>query len=242
MAPSLRADMDRPRSTAPARLQPVGGRRRTALRLGGGAVAIWAGLSLIGLLFTHVISPNGPPAWDSGVVDRLAAHRTTALDTATQLGSGIANTQTVIVVTLAVMLLLRWRLGRWYESWVVVAAIIGELVVFVAITATVHRDRPTVVRLDAAPPTSSFPSGHTAAAVALYGCLAILLLKLWPGVAARLAATLLFAIPVVVGLSRLYRGMHFPTDVLFGALGGGLWLSVVVTTLLAARRPRLHAG
>ena len=148
----------------------------------------------------------------------------------------IADSATAIAMTIVVFLLLRWRLGRWFESWIVVAAIAGELLVFVAITATVHRARPAVERLDPAPPTSSFPSGHTAAAVALYGCIAVLLLVLWPGLASRLAACVLFAIPFVVGFSRMYRGMHFPSDVLFGAIGGALWLTVVTTTLLP-RRP-----
>src|SRR5659263_577088 len=70
------------------------------------------------------------------------------------IGGGIANTQTAIAVTVVVVLLLRWCLGRWYESWLLVTAIAGELLVFVAITATVHRARPAVERLDAAPPTS----------------------------------------------------------------------------------------
>jgi membrane-associated phospholipid phosphatase len=134
-----------------------------------------------------------------------------------------------------VVLALRWKLGRWYESWVVVAAIAGELLVFLAVTATVQRERPPVERLDPAPPTSSFPSGHTAAALALYGCVALVVLFSWPGVRSRLFAVLLFAVPVVVGTSRLYRGMHYPSDVLFGAIGGGLWLLLVVTTLLPRR-------
>jgi membrane-associated phospholipid phosphatase len=49
--------------------------------------------------------------------------------------------------------------------------------------------------------------------------------------ATRVAVVVLFCIPVVVGLSRLYRGMHYPTDVLAGALTGGLWLLLVITTL-----------
>jgi undecaprenyl-diphosphatase len=119
----------------------------------------------------------------------------------------------------------------------VITAIGGELLVFLAVTATVHRPRPDVILLDAAPPTSSFPSGHTAAAMALYGCLAILvLLILAHRRAAQVAAFLLFAVPVIVGISRLYRGMHYPTDVIIGALGGGLWLLIVVTTLLPSRR------
>ena len=109
----------------------------------------------------------------------------------------------------------------------------GELFVFLAVTNTVHRARPAVPRLDGAPPTSSFPSGHIAAAVALYGCLAVLVLWIYgPRTAARVAAFVLCWIPVVVGVSRPYRGMHYPSDVLMGAVGGGLWLLLVITTLL----------
>jgi membrane-associated phospholipid phosphatase len=111
------------------------------------------------------------------------------------------------------------------------------LLVFYSVTATVHRPRPPVIRLDAAPPTSSFPSGHTAAAVALYGCIAILVLWIYGRrPATRVAAIVLCCVPVVVGVSRVYRGMHYPTDVLAGALVGGLWLLLVMTTLLPRQR------
>jgi membrane-associated phospholipid phosphatase len=239
VSPSLHADTGHHRRTARAHPQLPGGPRRAALRLGGGAVALWALISLLGLVLTHVVSPNGAPSWDAGVESWFAARRSSTLNTVTSIGSGIANTETAIAVTVILVVLLRWRLGRWYESWVVVAAIAGELLVFLAITATVHRARPSVPQLDIAPPTSSFPSGHTAAAVALYGCVAVLLVRFWPGVESRIARWLFFAIPVIVGMSRLYRGMHFPSDVVFGAVGGGLWLLIVVTTLLPARH---HPG
>src|SRR5207244_892809 len=101
-------------------------------------------------------------------------------------------------------------------------------------TATVARARPVVPHLDAAPPTSSFPSGHTGAAVALYCCIAIIVLRnmrqRW---LAASIAVLCFVIPVVVGLSRIYRGMHFATDVIAGAIAGGVWLTLVVAVLLS---------
>jgi undecaprenyl-diphosphatase len=117
-----------------------------------------------------------------------------------------------------------------------VTSIVGELVIFLATTTVVPQRRPTVPKLDPAPPTSSYPSGHTAAAVCLYGCLAILLLWLYAGrPGARIVACLLFCVPVFVAVSRVYRGMHYPSDVLAGALLGAMWLSLVTRTFLPHR-------
>jgi len=226
------AVVTRERTWPPAAPYP-GSKRTVAWRLGLGAVAVTAFLVLLGLALTHLAEAGAILTRDLQVDRWFADRRTTTLDALTVIGSGSANTQTAIAVAAVAFLLLRWWLGRWYESWVVVAAIIGELVVFLAVTAAVHRPRPSVPPLDVAPPTSSFPSGHTGAAVALYGCLAYLVLRY----ARRRALAVTFAvalclIPVVVGVSRLYRGMHFLTDVLAGAAGGGLWLLVVLLTLM----------
>jgi membrane-associated phospholipid phosphatase len=73
--------------------------------------------------------------------------------------------------------------------------------------------------------------------VALYGGLAVVLLRQlpWRRIAAAVAALLLL-VPVFVGLSRLYRGMHQVTDVLFGAVNGAVWLAIVVAVLLPVVR------
>jgi membrane-associated phospholipid phosphatase len=59
--------------------------------------------------------------------------------------------------------------------------------------------------------------------------------------AVPVAAVLLCAVPFVVGLSRLYRGMHYLTDVIAGGLAGGLWMVVVLLTLLRLRPDRLSS-
>jgi|ERR1022692_2833465 undecaprenyl-diphosphatase len=157
----------RPARAGPAHPHPVGDWKVVALRLAGGAVTLWGLLALLGMLVTHVLVHGQVQSMDRGVDVWFAARRMGVWNSITMFGSGLALTQTAIALTVVMVLLLRWRLGRWYESWIVVAAMVGELLVFYAVTATVHRPRPPVARLDMAPPTSSFPSGHTAAAFAL---------------------------------------------------------------------------
>jgi membrane-associated phospholipid phosphatase len=239
---------DRSARDAVARPHPVGDWKAVTLRLAAGVVVLWGLLSLIGFVVTHLLHSAGFLAADLSVDKWFAAHRTGALNVVTYIGTTMAQTTTAIGVTVAVVLLLRWRLGRWHESGIFITVMAGELLIFLSITLTIHEPRPPVARLDAAPPTSSFPSGHTAAAVALYGGLAVMVLWVYGrSTVTRIVAGVLFCVPVYVGLSRLYRGMHYPTDVLAGALLGGLWLLLVTKTLLQpaaaaraqARRPKL---
>lgn len=204
-----------------------------ALKLVGGAIALWGLLALIGLLIKHVLVYGRIGTWDRSVEVWFVAHRRTSLNTLTSYANDLGSTRSVIGIAIVVFLLFRWRLGRWHESWVILTVMVGEVTIFVAVTLTVHRLRPDVVRLDKSPPTSSFPSGHTAAAMALYGGLAVLLVCIYgSNWKTNIVAILLFCIPIIVAISRLYRGMHFPTDVLAGALGGGLWMALVISTLL----------
>ena len=145
----------------------------------------------------------------------------------------------MIAIGLIFFITLRRRLGRWLESMFLAVSLLGEVTIFLSTTLLVERHRPAVARLDGAPPTSSFPSGHTAASVALYGGLALIAWHAARSSWLRLAATLLAVLmPVGVGLSRLYRGMHNPTDVLAGALLGCCWLAVTSALVLRGdRRP-----
>jgi undecaprenyl-diphosphatase len=203
----------------------------TAGFLIGGGLVLWGVLALVGYLLTR--TPIGKPVTgEDGQVSRwFFGERTPTLNELTHYGSSMADTMTAIGVTVVVVsALLLWR--RFHQAMVVLVAILGELFVFLLVTATVHRSRPPVPHLDPAPPTSSFPSGHTGAAMALYVGMAVLLLR--SGVRRALAvplAVLLCLIPVIVGLSRLYRGMHYLTDVLAGAIGGGTWLLITLFVL-----------
>jgi len=94
-------------------------------------------------------------------------------------------------------------------------ALLIEVGAFLAATFAINRPRPAVPQLDVAPPTSSYPSGHTAAALVLYVGIAIIVWTLTDNRALRvLFWTLAVLVPLFVALSRLYRGMHHATDVI----------------------------
>lgn len=219
----------------PATVETAGasgwGRREAALLLGG-MVALTLLLLAIGFALTRWSALAGVRRWDDDVAQWWVSIRTQGLDSLTDIGSSLSDTPVAIAVTVVVFVLLRLLTHRWTASLVVLAAIFGELLYFLALTSGVGRERPDVPQLDAAPPTSSYPSGHTGAAVALYVCLAVIA---WRYIENKLLAVplivVLCLVPVAVGLSRMYRGMHFATDVMFGALGGLLWLIVVLVVL-----------
>jgi undecaprenyl-diphosphatase len=212
--------------------------RYTAPRLLGGGVALYALLAVTGLILTGPLAGSALVRGDHRVSRWFLEHRTGALNAATHAGTMLSDTTTAIVLTAVLVVAFRAGLRRWREALTVLTAISGELFIFLLVTATVHRPRPDVIRLDAAPPTSSFPSGHTGAAVALYVTLAVVLWRLARtarralAVAARVVAVLACVVPEIVGVSRVYRGMHYPSDVVTGALAGGLWTLLVLATLL----------
>jgi undecaprenyl-diphosphatase len=94
----------------------------------------------------------------------------------------------------------------------------------------VKRTRPDVTHLDQHLPTSAYPSGHTAATCCLYVAIAILVIGHFRGWWRWLFLIPAIAMPVLVALSRMYRGEHHPTDVLGSLLFAALWLTA--TTLL----------
>lgn len=215
-------------------------RGQVATRFLGGGLLLALMLSAIGWAIVHLATPSPLTRWEDSVNQWFFVHRTPTFNGVTQVGSRLAETFTCVALLVVMVVVLRIWLGRWRESWALFAAIGGELLVFLIVTTVVNRARPIVPHLDVAPPTSSFPSGHTAAAVALYGCLAVIAFRqLHPRWFAVTLTLVLCVVPIFVGASRLYRGMHHPTDVLFGAIGGGLWLALVLTTLLPAPHLRI---
>jgi len=135
-----------------------------------------------------------------------------------------------LVLALAIFWFLRWRRAA---AWLTVT-MAGALALDLALKYAFHRPRPQVF-FGVEPQSYSFPSGHALCSFCFYGVLVGLIAARAKSmifrVAAGVAATALVA---AIGLSRIYLGMHYPSDVLAGYLAASLW----VASLLALDRWR----
>ena len=213
---------------------PVASQRRP------GAVAVRLTVTLLlllgvtlgaGWLLTRASQGDAFERADGAFVQWLAGHRTGLLNSVSGPVAELGNTGVVVGVAVGVAIVLAW-LRRWRSILLLAVVLLGELAVFLTTTALIDRSRPPVPHLDAElPPTSSFPSGHTAAAICLYGALAALALAATRSRWRRLAVILAVVVVLAVATARLYRGAHYPTDVLCSVLFAVPWLLVVVHLL-----------
>jgi membrane-associated phospholipid phosphatase len=150
----------------------------------------------------------------------IADHRVRGLDVAATIGSSLSDTWTVIGVLSGATVVLA---AAGHVRWVAVMMIgIGlELAVFFSVSEIIDRTRPDVPALHSVPATPSFPSGHVAASVVLYGTLLLAARGIArPGRVHELFWIAPAVIAVTVAASRVYEGVHFPTDVAAGLLVG----------------------
>jgi membrane-associated phospholipid phosphatase len=202
-----------------------------AYTLLGGYIALAVIFVGLGALLVDVALDRGLGSRDDSVSRWLVDHRTAWLDHLTAGGTFIANTIPVIGVVLVVsvgFLVAR----RWREPLFLISALVLEFVVFLTANLLIDRDRPNVPRLDSTPATASYPSGHIAATIAVWGGMAIIVMACTRRRAARFIAFLVAAaLAGLVGFARVYRGMHHVTDVVAGALLGVCALAVALTVV-----------
>ncbi|MFF4261427.1 diacylglycerol kinase family protein [Streptomyces virginiae] len=196
-----------------------------------------ASVAGLGLLVTGPLAGRWPLSVEDGVNQALADRRE-ILVTAVSAGmSQLAATESIVTLTLVAVLALLLvpgvpRVHRWRDAAFLAGSVAAQSAVFLLVTVVVGRARPDVSHLDAAPPTSSFPSGHVGAATALFGGLAVLAAGRLSGARRVLVVGLLLLVPTAVAVSRVYRGMHHPSDVVVGLLNGGCTLLVMAYALL----------
>lgn len=217
-------------ATTPTTTLPRATAFKAWLRAGVPAAVLAGGMVVVG---DDVVEANGLTALDRPVLDWVLAHRTPAETAVATVVTTLGGTLAMTVLAVLVAAWALWRQRRAAAALVlVVAAGAGGLVALVK--AVVGRARPPQVVQLVLETNPSFPSGHTLGSTAVIGATAIVLLagvrSSWLRAAGVVAAIVAI---VAVGVSRLYLGVHWATDVLAGWLMGSAWLLLCVATLSA---------
>ncbi|MEU8899925.1 phosphatase PAP2 family protein [Nocardia sp. NPDC048505] len=193
-------------------------------------------------LTVAVCTGNGGTAFDDSVRDWALARRTaTATDLATVVTHAGSGTAMLALAILAAVLFAR-RGHRWVAGLILVAAA-GAQPISNLSKLLIGRARPPVGEHLVGVASRSYPSGHSLNSLVVVVIVAVALAAVLRRRSQRLALAAGTAIFVVaVGFSRVYLGVHWPTDVLGGWLLGALWLGLCLLGYRAAVARAAAAG
>lgn len=185
------------------------------LLMGFGALAMAASL--------YPLNP-----FDLNVASFVQSFESPALTKVMEFFTTIGSAKFSIVIAVAAMIFLYFVLRHRLELIFLGCALGGSAVMNQILKMIFHRERPTVHRL-IEETGYSFPSGHTMGAFALYAALAFLL---WRHIDSRAGRSILLAgscmAILMIGVSRVYLGVHYPSDIIGAMMASGFWLGFTI--------------
>ncbi|MGB7248103.1 MAG: phosphatase PAP2 family protein [Phormidesmis sp.] len=200
----------------------------------------WLSISLITLYILAKLS-EGVLEQEAFAFDKtilLAIHKLSSpvLDTIMLGITRVGDPRTVVPLTLVVLGLLVWK--RYFlEAKFFAIDTFGGAALSYFLKLVFSKQRPQLWTSPITETTFSYPSGHALGSIVLYGFLSYILATIYPRYAKMfyLAASLLI---VLIGLSRLYLGVHWPTDIVAGYGVGFVWVTVCISLLRLQRLKR----
>ncbi|MFK0002303.1 phosphatase PAP2 family protein [Paenarthrobacter sp. NPDC090522] len=201
------------------------------ITLGIGLVVAIALAAAFGEVYESVVEADGVAGLDHPALNAAKSIRSPALDTITTAYTNVGGTVGMPILAVGIMLLLALRRKSWTPVILMLAAGLGSLLMTVLGKPLFGRTRPDLS--DAIPPyehSPSFPSGHSLNAIVIAGIVAylvILRVKTLRGRVTTIAIATVFSL--TMGLSRVYLGHHWLTDVLAAWALGVAWLALVIT-------------
>ena len=175
-------------------------------------------------------------AFDEAVLHWIAQHQVPWIEE-TLVEITMLGTAVVVATIVGVAGLFLWLTKHRYSTVLLLVATTGGFVINKVLKSVFDRPRPQVFEWGAHPISSSFPSGHTMSAVIVYTTVAYLAARLhrrrWSRWLTMLAALVVIAL---ISFSRMYLGVHYPSDVLAGATIGLAWAGFCMATLEAIQK------
>lgn len=168
-----------------------------------------------------------PLPFDNSTLQAINALSSPQLDTVAVVSTQLGGTIGVIVLTVGIGLLLWGRRLRQMAALLVVG-VSGSMVLNLLLKAFFQRDRPQLWERLVTENSYSFPSGHAMASSALALSMVVVF---WPTRWRWLVVIGAAAYMITIGLSRLYLGVHYPSDVLAGWAVSAAWIATMVYAL-----------
>jgi undecaprenyl-diphosphatase len=181
-------------------------------------LALFAGISL--LMVTGVTQE-----WDNQVLLWIGVQRSEGLTTFMQLATFLGDGALEIPFALAMCGVLWWIAGRRSATALFAGALSGELIYVIA-KASFQRDRPDLIERLSSAGWTSYPSGHAMLAPIIWSLALLLLVPYLPRMVGRFLVVMAIAIPISIAASRVYLGVHYPSDVLGALALGAAWMSL----------------
>lgn len=202
-------------------------------RLAGILIA-WIVLVLVGWSLGE-LSMSAVQATDVDAVRDAAADRSPVL-VAFAHALSFAGSGYVIVPLAVVVCVIFYRRGRRVDAYAVALSAFGAIALSSVVKIIVDRSRPPVHHLEAVS-SASFPSGHATQSTAFYLAVLMALVTGKPARVRAAAAIGAAVLIIAIAISRVYLGVHYPTDVVAGMVLGGTW-SVITRVLSGVHHRR----
>lgn len=181
--------------------------------------------------------------FDEEATDYIISFRTPARTSFFQFITDLGDLNGYLIATFLVGVLFFLKLRNWKIILQLVGVTILAALSNVALKRAIDRARPTIEHLVVVK-TLSYPSGHAMSAMAFYGFLIYLVSRIQMSRLLRAILILLFIFLILsIGISRIYLGVHFPSDVVGGYIAGLIWVAFCIIVfniidLLRLRRRR----
>jgi undecaprenyl-diphosphatase len=192
-----------------------------AAGLAASAFVVWAFIEL-----TDGVMEGDSRAFDRGVLLGIHSNSPGWLNEPMRLVTALGYYWAVIPV-LAVAVFLFYRRGWRLSAMLLAVSTGGSIVLTTVLKGVFQRARPELFDSGYQASFYSFPSGHATVAAGFYGMLTVILAYRMRGLARWVVALSGALLVLLIGFSRLYLGVHYPTDILAGYLAALLWLVCV---------------
>src|SRR5690554_7595871 len=164
-------------------------------------------------------------AFDDAISTAVQSYRTPSLTSIFELITHLGDRIAYFIAALIVAAFFYFKYGRWKFTLQTILVLLLSSLSNVVLKKVINRERPTFEHLVAVS-TLSYPSGHSMSAMAFYGFLIYLTFRFSGSWWAKFSSFIGFGLLILlIGISRVYLGVHYPSDVIAGFMGGLIWVA-----------------